>query len=91
MENKIKSVTELRQNDICFIENGDRSTTGIIQVDSINETKSGKFTTIWFYLIEQSDLGFLGTSAGVNAKHPKYGQLYYICKSNKYQVELISE
>lgn len=86
-----KSVTELWRGDICFIESGDKRKTGIILVVDTKESKSGKFTTIWFYTLEESDgAGEFGNWAGSH-KHPKHGQLYYMSKSNKYEVEMISE
>jgi hypothetical protein len=89
IEVQYKNVTELNRGDVCFIESGDRRTTGIIMVHRTEQSKSGKFTTIWCYVIEQSDYGQLATYAG-DQKHPKYGRLYYMSKSNKHNVEMIS-
>jgi hypothetical protein len=89
IEVQYKNVTELKRGDVCFIESGDRSTTGIIIVERTQESKSGKFTTIWCYIIEQSDRGQLATYAG-DQTHHQYGRLCYMSKSNKYNVEMIS-
>jgi hypothetical protein len=88
--NNLKLVTDLKRGDVCFIESGDRRTTGIIMVERTQESASGKFTTIWCYVLEQSDWGQLACHAG-NHKHPKYGQLYYMSKHNSHIVEMINE
>ena len=75
MEN-FKTAQELNVNDVIFIETKEKSC--IAEIVNIELTKSGKFNTIWFTKITESDNNYeLGNKAYKN-NNGEY--VYYISK-----------
>ena len=83
-----KTVTELSKGDLCFLESADKSATAFVEISYLNESKSDKFITIYFYPIELSDRGIVGNRLGDNFKHPVKGELHYMSRAKTLKVEM---
>jgi hypothetical protein len=82
------SVLDLNKGDLCFMESGDKRATALIEVEKTKVSKSGKFITVYFYKITESDFYSVGNKVGKNYNHSQKGSLFYISKSINYNVEL---
>jgi hypothetical protein len=71
MEN-FKNAQELNVNDVIFIETKDKSC--IAEIVNVEISKSGKFNTIWFTKITESDNNY---EVGNKAYKNKYGYFVY--------------